>query len=113
MKKDPRRHGPQPRIPRFKSEAEEARFWDTHSPFDYPGEFEDADEVIRLAPALARRIRERMKKRLLAIRLEGWQIEGAKRIARDKGVPYQALMREWISQGIRAAGRPKKKRARA
>ncbi len=58
-----------------------------------------------LAPALERRIRERMKKRLLAIRLENWQIARAKEIARKKGVPYQRLMREWISRGIRSESR--------
>lgn len=92
------------RLPTFKSEAEETRFWDNHSPLDYTEDFKDTDEVIELAPELARRIRERLKKRLLAIRLEEWQIERTKEIARMKGVPYQQLMRNWISVGIRAEG---------
>lgn len=30
-------------IPRFASYAEEASFWDTHSPEEFPGAFEDVD----------------------------------------------------------------------
>ena len=55
----------------------------------------------RLAPELAEKIRERAKKRLIALRLPEWQIEGAWRIARRKKVPYQALMRAWIGEGLR------------
>lgn len=34
---------PLSRIPKFKSYEEEADFWDTHSPEDFPGEFEEVD----------------------------------------------------------------------
>ncbi len=97
------RRGPR-RLPRFTSDRQAARFFDTHDMADYWDQLEEVDEVIELAPALARKIRERMRKRLLAIRLEQWQIERAKKIARAKGVPYQTLMREWISRGIRTDG---------
>lgn len=70
---------------------------------------QQVDEVIALPPALARRIQERMKKRMLAIRLEEWQIARAKEIARKKGVPYQQLMREWISRGIRQESSSKRR----
>jgi len=56
------------RIPEFRSYEEEAEFWDTHSPEDFPGEFEVVDvtfahplEIVRvknwhesLADALAK-----------------------------------------------------------
>jgi len=101
MKKPVRlKKGPK-KLPVFKSLEEEARFWDTHDVTQYWDQLEEVDEVIELAPALARRIQERMKKRLLAIRLEEWQISRAKEIARKKGVPYQQLLRHWISRGIR------------
>lgn len=32
-----------PTIPAFRSHEEEAEFWDTHSPLDFPEEFEDVD----------------------------------------------------------------------
>ena len=39
-------------IPKFRTEEEEARFWDTHSPLDYPGEFVDVKEPFEFAPSL-------------------------------------------------------------
>ena len=30
-------------IPEFRSYEEEAEFWDTHSPWDFPGEFEEVN----------------------------------------------------------------------
>ncbi|MBI2899412.1 MAG: hypothetical protein HYY17_04460 [Planctomycetes bacterium] len=116
MKTQPLKKGPG-KLPKFKSDEEEIRFFERHDMAAYWDQLEDVDAVIELSPALERRIRERMKKRLLAIRLENWQIARAKEIARKKGVPYQQLMREWISRGIRSEGRApwtarKKKAAR-
>lgn len=97
------------RIPRFKSEEAIDRYWSTHSLADVLDATEAVDEVIELSPDLARKIRERSKKRLLTIRLEEWRIERAKKIARARGVPYQQLMREWISQAISAEGKSKRR----
>lgn len=109
MTRRPRlKKGPK-RLPKFKTHAEEIRFFETHDMAPYWDQLQEVDEVIELAPALERRIRERMKKRLVAIRLEEWQIGRAKEIARKKGLPYQRLLRDWISQGLRAE-RPKMKR---
>jgi len=90
------------RIPRFKSRKEEAKFWATHSAADYWDRLVDPDEVLALAPSLADKIRRRMRKRLVAIRLEEWQIARTKSLARRKGMRYQQLLREWITRGIRA-----------
>jgi predicted DNA binding CopG/RHH family protein len=97
----PLKKGPK-RLPKFKTPEEEIRFFETHDMAPYWDQLEDVDEVIELAPALERRIRERMKKRMVAIRLEEWQLHRAKEIARQKRVPYQRLLREWISQGLRS-----------
>jgi hypothetical protein len=43
-------------IPKFKCEEEEARFWDTHSPLDYPDEFVDVKEPFKFAPGLLRKV---------------------------------------------------------
>ncbi len=39
------------KLPKFKSEGEEARFWDTHSPLDYPDEFTEVKEPFKIAPS--------------------------------------------------------------
>ena len=62
---------------------------------------EEIDEQIQLDPALAYKIRERTKKKLIALRLELWQLKGAKALAARKHIPYQHLLRYWISQGLR------------
>lgn len=103
------------RIPALRTEEEIDHFWSTHDLTDYLGDTEDVDEIFVLAPDLARRIRERSRKRLLTIRLEGWRIAQAKAIAREKKVPYQRLLRDWISRGmsedLRERKEPRKKRA--
>ena len=52
------------RIPDLKTEAEIDRFWSTHSLTDYLGDTQAVDEVFVLAPDLARRIRERRRRRI-------------------------------------------------
>ncbi len=91
------------RVPHFKNSEEAANFWDTHSLTDYIHEFEEVDEVFVLSPALAKRIRERAKKRLVSIRLAEWEIQKSKQVAKQRKMPYHALIRQWIDEGIRAS----------
>ena len=104
-KKKPRR-----RVPDLPQERDAARFWSSHDMTDFTGDLKDLDEALALDPRLAARIRERMRKRLVSIRLEEWQIERAKALAKTKGVPYQRLLRDWIARGIRGETRPDKRR---
>jgi predicted DNA binding CopG/RHH family protein len=61
----------------------------------------------------ARKIRERSRKRLLTIRIEGWMVDRAKKIAKEKRIPYQRLLREWIGQGMQHELRSGRKRLKA
>ncbi len=91
------------RVPKFKTEEEEARFWDTYSPLDYPGEFVDVKEPFEFAPSLLKKAAERReeRKRTLTLRMGQRQIDLAKVIARYRGLGYQTLMRIWVIEGIR------------
>ena len=89
------------KLPHFKTREEEAKFWDTHSMTDYLDELEPADRVFTLAPALAEKIRERAKTRAISLRLPQWEIDGAKRVAKKKGVGYQVLISAWIAEALR------------
>ena len=91
------------KIPKFKTEEEEARFWDTHSPLDYPGEFMDVKAPFEFAPALLKKAAERRaeRKRLLTLRMGRQQIDLAKLIAHWKGLGYQTQIRIWVIEGIR------------
>ncbi|RPF42024.1 CopG antitoxin of type II toxin-antitoxin system [Thermodesulfitimonas autotrophica] len=93
-------------IPEFKSEQEMADFWDTHSVADYWDQLEP--DEIELAPELAAKIAERSKTKRVTLRLRVSQIEAAKRIAKEKDIPYQTLLRSWIAEAIR---REQEKRA--
>lgn len=91
------------KIPKFKSEEEEARFWDTHSPLDYPDKFTDVKEPFKFAPALLRKVAKSReeRKRHLTLRMGQRQIDLAKVIAKYKGLGYQTQMRMWVIEGIR------------
>ncbi len=91
------------KIPKFKTEEEEAHFWNTHSPLDYPGEFVDVKEPFEFAPSLLKKAIERReeRKRSLTLRMGQRQIDLAKVIAKYRGLGYQTLMRIWVIEGIR------------
>jgi len=90
------------KIPKFRSEDEEARFWGKESPLDYPHDikkiknpFQFSVEFLEKAAA-----RHKEKKRSLTLRMEHSLILLAKIIAKQRGNYYQALLRGWIRDGI-------------
>jgi predicted DNA binding CopG/RHH family protein len=88
------------RIPEFKSEEEEALFWDTHDSTEYVENLETIE--ISISPELENKIlTKRELKKPITLRLELNQIEAVKEIANKKGLPYQTLIRIWIVEGIR------------
>ncbi len=89
-----------PKIPDFKTAEEEAEFWETHSVSDYWDEFRPVKE--KLDPKLKAKIKSRANLKRVTLRLSQEQIAAAKRIATEKGIPYQTLMRMWIVEGIKA-----------
>lgn len=88
------------KLSHFKSAEEEAKFWETHSVADYIDKLEEVDDPFILSPYLMRRIKERAKKKLVSIRLAVWEIEESKKIAKQKKIPYQKLLRHWIDEGL-------------
>lgn len=90
------------KIPKFKSEEDEVRFWDTHSPLDYPSEFKDVKAPFKFSPSLLRKIAKRKeeRKRSLTFRIGQHEIDLAKLIAKWKGLGYQTQMRIWVVEGI-------------
>lgn len=76
-------------------------YWARHSLTDQPKDFKAIDEKIQLDPELARKIAERSKKKMISLRLEQWQLQRTKAIAARKHIPYQHLLRYWITQGLK------------
>lgn len=97
-------------LPAFETIDDAVEFFETHDTAPYLDQMEDGPEELvldrKFKARIIRRARERLKKKLLTLRLEKRQIEDARRIATEKGMGYLTLMRVWIQEGIR---REKKK----
>jgi len=81
-------------IPKFKTLAEEATFWDTHSFADYWDEFKDVNVIVELAKpkeeTLVLRINKDVKKKL-------------EQVAKSKGVTTSTLARILITEKLQTA----------
>lgn len=84
------------KIPKFKSYAEEANFWDTHDVTDYLQDMEFAD--VEFMP---RQKREEM----VTIRLETKLKQQIEKIARYNGITLSALTRMWLIEKLRHAAK--------
>lgn len=80
------------KIPKFKNEDEEREFWATHSTVDYIDSFEPVVfDFSELKPST----------RTISIRLPESMIEQLKKLANKKDVPYQSLLKVFLSEKIR------------
>ncbi len=79
------------KIPKFKNEAEERLFWQNNDSSEYI-DWSDAEEAVfsRLKPST----------RKISIRLPESMIEELKLIANKKDVPYQSLLKIFLSERI-------------
>jgi predicted DNA binding CopG/RHH family protein len=78
-------------IPTFKSEQEEAEFWDTHDSTDYLSNTEPAELTF---------VDVRPQKRSISLRIDGDTINTLKDIAGRKGIGYQTLIRMWVMERL-------------
>jgi len=79
------------KIPRFKSEDEEREFWSTHDSGEYI-DWKKAKRVVlpELRPSL----------KTISLRLPESMLEELKLIAHKKDVPYQSLLKLFLSEKI-------------
>lgn len=79
------------KIPAFKNEAEERDFWQKHDSSEYL-DWSEAKEVVfsRLKPTT----------RKISIRLPESMIENLKLLANKRDVPYQSLLKVFLSERI-------------
>ncbi|MCK5147853.1 BrnA antitoxin family protein [bacterium] len=79
------------KIPEFKTENEEREFWATHDSTEYIDWSKSKSIVLpKLKPTL----------RTISIRLPESLIEEMKSIANKKDVPYQSLMKIFLSEKV-------------
>ena len=79
------------KLPKFKNEAEEAEFWNTHDSTEY-FDWSKAKRVIfpNLKPT----------SRSISIRLPEYIINQVKVEANKIDIPYQALIKQYIAKGV-------------
>ncbi len=79
------------KLPKFKNEDAERKFWDTHDSTDY-FDWSKAQNVIfpNLKPT----------SRSISIRIPEYLINQVKIEANKLDIPYQALMKQYIAKGV-------------
>ena len=79
------------KIPKFNSEAEERKFWQENDSTEYI-DWSDAEEILfsKLKPST----------RKISIRLPELMIEELKLLANKRDVPYQSLLKTFLSERI-------------
>lgn len=81
------------KIPNFKTEEEEANFWDTHDTTEY---FDFSKAIVNPKfPNL------KMSTKTITIRVTESLLDSLKMIANKKDVPYQSLMKIYLDQKIK------------
>jgi len=79
-------------LPTFESEEEEREFWATHDSMDYV-DWSKAERVVfpNLKPSV----------RTISLRLPVSMIAGLKALAHQRDVPYQSLLKVFISERLK------------
>lgn len=91
------------KIPKFKNETQEREFWDSYSFLDFPQEIEEV-ETFSLAPELREDILAGKRKRPtvnVSLRFEPSHLETIKKLATMRSIPYQSLIRMWITEKLK------------
>ena len=79
------------KIPKFKTEAQERRFWQTHDSSEYV-DWSSGEKVVlsNLKPST----------RTISLRLPESMLEELKLLANKRDVPYQSLLKIFLSERI-------------
>ena len=80
------------KIPEFKSIAEEAKFWDTHSFSDYWDEMESVEVEF---------LNEQKHEETITVRVKPKFKERLEKVARSYGINLSTLARMWLIERLR------------
>ncbi len=85
------------KLPKFKSEQEEAAFWDNHDSTDFLDETEAVDVTF---------IDARKPKKQISLRMDQAVIDQLKILASSRGLGYQTMIRMWVMERLSQENRP-------
>lgn len=93
------------RIPAFKSDREEAEWWDRHRT-ELENDFWAAAEKGTLRRLDERTLRERLERRtrVVSLRISEEDLGLARKQAEKKGLPYQTYIKSLLHDALRQAG---------
>ncbi len=77
------------KIPEFKTEKEERKFWESHSSADYWDDMEKCNDTFK-----------RSKLKSIPLKIDPGLLEKIKVVAHKRGLSYNALMRYLLSKGV-------------
>ena len=80
------------KIPKFKTEAEERKFWEANNSDDYVDQ--DKAELVSM-PNL------KPSTKTISLRLPEGLLESIKIEANKRDVPYQSLIKAWLAEDVR------------
>ena len=79
------------KIPKFKTEAEEAEFWQKHSPLEFEGELKEVENIHFPSP----------KRSIVAIKMNDQMVKTLKDISGRKGIGFSSLIRMWVLERLK------------
>jgi predicted DNA binding CopG/RHH family protein len=85
------------KLPKFKTAEAEAIFWEKHDILDYVS----ADEFQIVNPNASSEDFRKPKRVLFTMRMDPSILESVKKLAHQKNMSYQQMMRDWIEQKIK------------
>lgn len=89
------------KIPKFKNEREEQKFWDEKGVLGF---IQEGDEDVGIDSQLKQDILHGRRKRRLkniSLKLDPVYVTVIKKIATQKSLSYQSLIRHWLSENIK------------
>jgi predicted DNA binding CopG/RHH family protein len=95
----PRPRSPKP-IPRFRSEAKERAFWETHDVTEF-ADFGEASEAT--FPNL------KLSTETISLRLPAGLLAELKTLANQRDVPYQSLLKVFLAERVAKERRPQRR----
>jgi len=89
-----------PKVPHFKSEAEEARWWDEHKPMVETSLRDAMRDGTAQQQTAQRLVREARESKNITIRMPLRDIERARSLAERKGIGYQTYMKMLLHEAL-------------
>ena len=80
-------------IPALRNEQDEFDFWSTHDSIDYFGDTEEVPKKIELT-------KPKLPKQRITMLLDPRLKLKLKKIAAEKGIPYQTLIQIWLREKV-------------